>query len=631
MDPRLLAYYNRELQHVREVGAEFARTFPKIAGRLALDEFECADPYVERLLEGMAFLAARIQLKMDAHYPDFTQHLFEIVYPHYIAPTPSMAVVQLQPDMNEGALAEGVSVPRGTMLRAQIGKGEQTACRYQTTDETRLWPLEIRRLDYFSRDEALRDVPDVPGTRAGLRLLLGSTGGLTFDKISLDRLRLFLRGPGDLTVALYEQMLANTVAVIVRPKGSSASWQLAIDPREIQRVGFRDDQAMLPNGPRSFQGYRLLHEYFALPERFLSVELGGLAPAVGRCPGRELEVFLLFDRVNRVLEHRVDASLFALHCCPVINLFPRRADRIHLDQHHSEFHVIPDRTRPLDYEPYQILEVIGYGEGDQQQVFSPFFAAFDRPDREGLAERRARGTACYTARRSFRVLSEKQRNVGARTSYIGSELFLALVDAEHAPYHSDLRQLGVSLLCTNRDLPLLMPVGVGQTDLAAEVSLPVQSVRILAGPTRPRAPLSYGSGEVAWRLLNHLSLNYASLVDDTQRGGAAALRDMLALYADLAEPHVRKQIDGVRSAVAKPVTRPIVTDGPLAFARGQQVALTLDEASFEGTGVFLLGAVLEEFFARYVSINSFTETVVRTVDRGEIMRWPVRMGRRQSL
>ncbi len=631
MDPRLLAYYNRELQHVREMGAEFARTFPKIAGRLALEEFECADPYVERLLEGMAFLAARIQLKLDSHYPDFAQHLFEIVYPHYVAPTPSMAVVQFQPDLNEGALAEGVRVPRGTMLRGQIGRGEQTACRYQTTDETLLWPLEVRRLDYFTRDEALRNVPDVAGTRAGLRMVLGATGGLTFDKISLERLRLFLRGSGDLTVALYEQLLANTVAVIVRPKESPEAWQLAIDPREIRRVGFRDDQSMLPFGPRSFQGYRLLHEYFALPERFLSVELGGLAPALQRCPDRELEIFVLFDRANRVLENRVDVSLLALHCCPVVNLFPRRADRIHLDQHHYEFHIVPDRTRPLDYEPYQIMEVIGYGEGDQQQTFCPFFAAFDRPRREGLAERRSRGTACYTSRRTFRVLSEKQRDVGARTSYIGSEMFIALVDVQQAPYSSDLRQLGVSLLCTNRDLPLLMPVGVGPTDFTSESSLPVRSIRILAGPTRPRPPLSYGSGDVAWRLLNHLSLNYASLVDDPRRGGAAALRELLAVYADLAEPHVRKQIDGVRSAVAKPVTRSIVSDGPPAFARGQQVTLTLDEEAFEGTGVFLLGAVLEEFFARYVSINSFTETVVRTMDRGEIKRWPVRMGQRQSL
>src|ERR687883_717551 len=105
MDPRLLNYYNRELQHLREMGAEFAREFPKIAGRLGLEAFECADPYVERLLEGFAFLAARVQLKIDAEFPRFTQHLLELVYPHYLAPTPSMAVVQLKPDLTEGNLA----------------------------------------------------------------------------------------------------------------------------------------------------------------------------------------------------------------------------------------------------------------------------------------------------------------------------------------------------------------------------------------------------------------------------------------------------------------------------------------------------------------------------------------------
>jgi type VI secretion system protein ImpG len=275
--------------------------------------------------------------------------------------------------------------------------------------------------------------------------------------------------------------------------------------------------------------------------------------------------------------------------------------------------------------------VVGYGEQGQEQTFWPLYAAFDAPRAHERLGSNREGSAYYTVRRMHRVLSEKQRTLGPRTSYVGSELFLSLVDAQEAPYRHDLRQVGVTLLCTNRDLPLLMPVGVGSTDFTPEVSLPVQSVRCLAGPTRPRPSLSYGTGDVAWRLLNHLSLNYASLLDDSQRGGAAALREMLALYADLAEPHVRKQIDGVRSAGSRPITRPVATNGPLAFARGLEISLTLDEASFEGTGAFLLGAVLEDFFARYVSTNSFTETVVRTGDRGEIMRWPARIGRRQSL
>src|SRR5208283_5048296 len=126
MDERLLAYYNSELRHVREMAGEFAREFPKIAGRLALDKDAkdiCPDPYVERLLEGFAWLAARVHLKMDAEFPRFTQALLETVYPHYLSPVPSMAVVRFDPEPNESALADGVVVPRGSLLRGNVGKG----------------------------------------------------------------------------------------------------------------------------------------------------------------------------------------------------------------------------------------------------------------------------------------------------------------------------------------------------------------------------------------------------------------------------------------------------------------------------------------------------------------------------
>src|SRR5262250_905292 len=125
MDPRLLRHYNSELRFMREMGAEFAREFPKVAGRLGLEGFECADPYVERLLEGFSFLAARVQLKLEAQFPRFTEHLLEMVYPNYIAPWPSMGVVQLSPDATGGTPAEGLPVPRGTVLRSRLGRGEQ--------------------------------------------------------------------------------------------------------------------------------------------------------------------------------------------------------------------------------------------------------------------------------------------------------------------------------------------------------------------------------------------------------------------------------------------------------------------------------------------------------------------------
>jgi type VI secretion system protein ImpG len=243
-----------------------------------------------------------------------------------------------------------------------------------------------------------------------------------------------------------------------------------------------------------------------------------------------------------------------------------------------------------------------------------------------------------------RTLSHKQRgskqhDPQLRSSYIGSEVFLSLVDADEAPYRSSLRELSLTTMCTNRDLPLLMPVGRGKTDFTLESGAPLAAIRCVAGPTRPRP--SYAEGINAWRLISHLSLNYLSLLDNDEQQGAAALRDLLRLYTPASDPHRHRQkgardelltqVEGVRSVSAKAITRRMPVPGPITFGRGLEIQLTLDDHAFEGVGPFLLGAVLAEFFRRYVSVNSFTETVLRTPERGEVMRWVPRNGRRHTL
>ncbi|MGE3166136.1 MAG: type VI secretion system baseplate subunit TssF [Planctomycetota bacterium] len=623
MDPRLLRYYDRELRHLREMGGEFAKEYPKIAGRLGLEGFECADPYVERLLEGFAFLAARIQLRQDAEFPRFTQNLLEIIYPEYLAPTPSMAVVQFQADLNEGSLKDGFRIERGSVLRSVLGKGDQTPCEYRTAHAVDLWPLEFVSAEYTSRDVASVEVQGLQGVRSGLRLRLRCTAGTKFSDLALENLVLYLRGAGEQAMHLYEQLLVNAKAVVVRPTSRSKSWQEVITTAPIRPVGFEDEDALLPAASRSFRAYRLLHEYFAFPERFLFVQFRGLAPAVSRCNESELELIVLFDRLDPRLENAVSTEQFALFCSPVINLFPKRTDRIHVSERQTEFHVVPDRTRPIDFEVYQVQSVTGHGtSADQERAFLPFYAANDFD--ESADER-----AYYVASRIPRMLSAKQRKGALRSTYIGSEVFVSLVDTREAPYSTELRQLSLTTLCTNRDLPLQMAVGQGRTDLSMESGAPVKAVRCLNGPTRPRA--SFAEGEVAWRLISHLSLNYLSLVDNDPQLGAVALRDLLMLYGNVAEAPVRKQIDGVKSVRSSPVVRRVATGGPIAFGRGLEIVLRCEEAAFEGSGVFLLGLVLEQFFSRYVSLNSFTETVLETVERGEVVRWPARLGRRPIL
>lgn len=626
MHPRLLQYYNRELQFLREMGNEFAREFPKIAGRLGLEEFECADPYVERLLEGFSFLAARVQLKIDAEFPRFTRHLLEIIYPHYLAPTPSMVVAQFQPDPTEGSLEEGFAIPRDHALFSLLGKGERTVCEYRTAQPVTLWPLEITEAQYFAGKEpvAQLDLPELPKVRAGIRLRLRTTlSGLPFNKLAaLERLALYLHGSDALPMRLYEQLLTNAVVLIVRPGQRPAPWHEVVPSSALRRLGFEQEQALLPFTAPSFQGYRLLHEYFAFPQRYLFVELTGLGPAARRCAGQELEILVLLDRADPLLETTISAANFALFCAPAINLFPKRADRIHLSDQFAEHHVVMDRSRPMDFEVYQITSVTGIGAEGEEQEFLPFYASYDQ-----LSQSSQR--AFYTMHRLPRQLSSQQRRSGPRSSYIGGESYLSLVDADEAPYHGNLRQLAVTTLCTNRDLPLYMPVGQGQTDFTLASGAPVSAIRALAGPTKPRP--SHAQGDTAWRLISHLSLNYLSIADSDARQGAVALRELLALYGELAETSVRKQIDGVVSVQAVPITRRAPIPGPIAFARGLEVTVKLDETAFEGSSIFLLGAVLEQFFAKYASINSFTETVVRSTERGEIIRWPARIGRRHTL
>jgi type VI secretion system protein ImpG len=623
MDQRLLGYYNRELQYVRELGGEFAKQFPKIAGRLGLDAFECADPYVERLLEGFAFLSARIHLKIDSEFPRFTEHLLEMVYPHYLCPTPSMAVVQFQPNPKQGTLTDGFVVPRDTVLRSNVGKSEQTPCEYRTAHEVTLWPIEITQITHSAYVSDLGDlkVASRRPVKASLKIRLKTANGLPFEKLSLDRLPLFVRGQDQVAFRLYELLLGASVGVVVRP--IDRSFQHLSQENSVVPRGFADDDALLPYRRRSFQGYRLLHEYFSLPSRFLFAELGGLAGGVRRCSASEIELVVLLDRHDPTVEAGVSAASLQLFCAPAVNLFPRRADRIHLTESANEYHVVPDRTRPMDLEVHSITDVVGYGTNvDVTRPFLPFYAHREHAVTDEDA-------AYYTVHRQPRLSSARQKQQGPRSTYAGSETFIALVDGREGPYRSSLRQLAISTLCTNRDLPLQMSIGQGKTDFHLESGAPVASVRCLAGPSPPRA--SHAWGETTWRLVSHLSLNYLSISDTSEAEGAAALRELLHLYGDLADPHVRRQIDGVRSVKALPIVRRVTASGPVGFARGLEVGLDTDEAAFEGSSVFLLGSVLEQFFAKYASINSFTETVLRSAQRGEVMRWPARIGRRPAL
>jgi len=630
MDPRLLKLYNQELQHVREMGAEFARQFPKIAGRLGMDGLAVSDPYVERLIEGFAFLTSRVQLKLDAEFPRFSNRLAEIVYPHFLAPTPSMAVTQFEPLLADPSLLTGFTVPRGTRLTGQLGKGDQTACEFVTAQDVRLWPLKVDSAEYFSYAADLSvsslKLPAGRKVKGGIRITLSCPPELSLSQIALDDLRLHFSGADDVAYKLYERVMCSAIGVLVCDAGRPPREQVLLPAQTIVPVGFEDHEALLPVTQRGFEGYRLLQEYFAFPQRFLFADFKGVGNAIRqvgeRVGGHTVQLIVLLDQGDTGLEGAVDAGNFQLNCTPAINLFEKRCDRIHVTGLQHDFHVVPDRTRPMDFEVYELKDVTGYGAGGSDgQTFKPFYAAHHTEH--------ADHSAYYAVQREPRLLSATQKRVGPRSSYIGSELFISLVDQREAPYSQDLRQLGVLALCTNRDMPLHMPIGVSASDFLLDITGPIASIKVLRGPSKPIS--SNRDGSEPWRLINQLSLNYLSLTDTDPMQGAAALRELLSLHGGRRDQGPDKQIEGVRHVKVASTVRRLPMGGPITFGRGQLVDLEVDDFAFQGASAFLLASVLERFLARYASINTFTELRLSSSSRGLIKHWGPRCGSRPVL
>lgn len=620
MDTRLLKHYESELLYLRDMGAEFASAYPKIASRLGMEGVEVLDPYVERLLEGVAFLSARVQLELEMQYPAFTSNLLEIVYPHYLAPTPSMMIAELTPDIANSAVKSGFVLPRHTVLRSRRMEGEQTPCEFRTSSDVTLWPIEITEAEYIDGRGELVAAGVAAGVqaRAGIRLRLHRSDDGPISELPLDDLVLYLDGGAGNSWLLLELLCTQFKGLCGRSTDRRADWAEPLERGAVRPKGFDPEEAMLPTPRQSFDGYRLLQEYFSMPERFLFVELQGLQPALARAEGRDVDIYILLGDGQRNIAPMIVPEAFTLHAVPAINLFPKRCDRVHVTARDSEQHIIPNRTAGMDFEIYSLESVVGIsGEGGEDVPFRPFYSSSD------LTSAGDTHPAYYTMRRRMRQRSEKERLRGVRTSYLGSDVYVTLVDRKQAPYGPDLDQLAVRAMCTNRDLPLLLATGDGDVFQLPEGG-PVTSVRLPVTPTRPHPTLA--QGDTAWRLISHLSLNYLSIADAEKGSAAAALRELVGIYAPLGDRVTEKQLEGITNVSTRPIVRRM-SDGALSTAvRGIEISIEFDESFFEGSSVFVLGAVLERFFRKYATINSFTETVLKTQKRGEIARWRPQTG-----
>jgi len=620
----LLGYYERELVFLRRMGADFARKYPKIAARLLLDEEKVEDPHVERMIEAFAFLTGRVGLKLDDELPEITESFLNVLYPHYLAPIPSIAIAQFVYGSAADKLTAVQRLPRGTTLDSRPIKG--TTCAFRTAYDLQLVPVELESASLES-----------PAPKDGrgkfsecyIRLGFKCYGGADLGDVKFEGesnlpsfLRFYIDGDPQLVYPLYEIIFNHATKVEFRPReapiGSSTKTIRNIQAKlassiflpadeALKQVGFDQTEAVIPYTKRSFAGYRLLTEYFSFPYKFLFVDIHGLDKAIQAKFGTNFDIYIHLKDVTPPIAP-VTVDTFRLGCSPIVNLFSKLTDPIYISQKKYEYQLLPDVHRQTTTEVYSVDEVFTTDpQTNVSREFSPFYSL-----RHAYGEHVDKSFWYGVRRQSQRPNDE------------GTDIYISLVDSKFNPRTPAVEILNIRATCTNRDLPSRLPFGGKEGDFEVAGSALLSRVRCLTKPTETIRPPQRRSAQ--WRLISHLNLNYLSIVGD-EDGSPEALQEILHLYNLTDSTVTRNQILGITAVESQKAVRQIGERVGTGFVRGMETILTLDEEQFVGSGVFLFASVLDRFLGLYASINSFNQVSIKTLQREEIIkRFPPRAG-----
>jgi type VI secretion system protein ImpG len=608
MSDALFPYYERELLFFRQMSQDFARQYPGAANRLLLESNRSIDPHVERMIQAFALLTARIQNKLDDEFPELSESLASVFFPQFLAPIPSMAVAEFVLDGNRGLLPDGFVIERGSRLQMQ--PVSDVSCRYRTSYPVHLWPVAVKSAE-------LLPPPFPPGLRApsnassAIILRLQTQSGLRFADLSLEKLRFFLTGENQIVAQLYELLFTSVVQVVFQSLDDSKLPPVVLPPSCLGPVGFERDEAVIPFPRRTFPGYRLLLELFTFPNKFHFFDLDGFTRLKKAGFQKDVAVAIFLSRSAPALQQAIDESTFRLGCTPIINLFERLAEPIQLSHTKTEYLITPDVSLPHGMEVYSIDSVTctDPAEGKSIEV-EPFFSLRHGVDREAPS-----------------MFWHSSRQSAVRDGDKGTDVVINFVDLQLRPSQPPEATLNVRVTCTNRSIPNQLQRFADNLRMDLEGAAPLAALRCVRRPTLPlQPPLRRG---LHWRVLSQLTLNHLSITDEED--GRRALQEIMRVYdfathesADQQAAVLQNLIDGIASVSSRRVVGRV---GPRGIAQGVEIAVEFDETKYVGTGVYLVAAVLERFFAGYASLNSFTQMVAKVKQHDGIMkRWLPRAG-----
>ncbi len=577
-------YYQDELTFLREMGKEFSQAWPDLAHMLAE---RGSDPDVERLLEGFAFLAGRIRQKLDDEFPEVTHGLWNLLWPHYLRPIPSMSILEFK--AVPGAVRDTVHIPRGTGVASVPVEG--TRCRFQTCYGVDLYPMELTDAE----------IAEKAGAPLTLRIGFQVAEGVQLKQLGMESLRLFLWGEPEVTNLLYLWICRNLRDIVFQGylEGRS-SQQFTIPSSAVSTSGFAEEEALLPSPSVSFTGFRLLQEYFALPAKFMFLDIHGLRPAADIETGGKFELQFRFNAGLQKIP-KVSKENFHLFCTPVTNLFAHTADPFRLEHDRIEYRLRPASIEAKHYEIYSVEKVTGWEQG---QTRPREYASFYNFQHDLGGEQQP---IFY------------QTRLRPSVAGVGTESFIAFVSEQQEHQLPPAETISVDLICTNRNLTDQLRIKdiCEATGDSPEFATFENITRVT---TSIRPPLDEG---LHWRLLSHLALNYLSLVDVASLRSVLQLYNFQALYDRQAARANQLRLDAIQEVRSKPMDW-LLKGVPV---RGISIELALMETNFSGEGdMYLFATILNELFALYASMNSFTKLTVRGVKEGEVYQWAPRLG-----
>lgn len=655
MNKKIVSYYNKELRFLREMGQEFAGQYPKIASRLKLNANETPDPYVERLLEGVAYLTARTQLKIDAEYPRFVQRILEVVYPQFLYPTPASTIVKFDTSNHYNVNVIN-KLKRGHLLESLPIEVDTNVlnCQFSVTQDTELTPIELESSRYTSSLDYLPELKASSGAHlSALRLDFSIRSASKCSDLTPNELVLYLGSELPVASQLLFLMMTSCSRIVCHSFEDARKWHYTLDDMP-EHKGFTDNEALIFDLNKSISSLRLMQEYIQLPEKFLFVSQKGVRDALKkaeqngqfatsapqtedvinegginkRVVGHEKRWFsisFLFNRYVPELSQLLKQQDIAINAVPLVNLFKKRSVRFPIVMQEIEHHVIVDRVQPLNFEVHSIERVKGYDKFNNQQVnFTPIYKAGD----QGIFINNNGNNAFFSMRREKRAFSTLAGKYSGRTSYLGSEVYLSMMSEGQSVLSFNIDHLSVTAWCTNRDLPLILTRSI-ESDFLVDSALPIRAVHIISDVTKPVEAVS--EDQTLWSLLNQLNLSYISLVEQSDKDSTLLLKELLLAFPHENNELYKSEVNSIKQLKVEPVTRIVRHRGAGSLLKGIAVTISFDESLLAGIHPYLFASILRQYFVRSISMNSFVEMTVKTLQQGKIVEWTQIKGEKASL